>query len=159
MEIKNVDLSEEALAGIGHLLTPEKRVAPEPGAEHSYIDTLRDLKLEASCSAGVIECAVRPKSLRRMERHLRTREALVALEGEAIVCMAPPQESAGGALKGVIAAKVRSGQAFIMEKGAWHGIPFPTGKRPARFLVIFRSGTGREDLQYCDFPESQVLHA
>jgi hypothetical protein len=46
-----------------------------------------------------------------------------------------------------------------MEKGAWHGIPFPTGKRPARFLVIFRSGTGREDLQYCDFPESQVLHA
>jgi quercetin dioxygenase-like cupin family protein len=92
-----------------------------------------------------------------MERHLRTREALVSLEGEAIVCLAPPQESTDGGLSGITAVKVRRGQAFIMEPGAWHWIPFPVGRRPARFLVIFRSGTGKDDLYYHDLPRPVLV--
>jgi len=157
MEIRVENLVERTLRGIGHMLTPRAWTRPEKGAEHSYVDMLPDLQLDMPCSAGVVECARRPKSLRRMERHLRTREALVCLEGQAIVCMAPPQEAAEGLLTGVIAAKVRSGQAYIMDKGAWHSIPFPIGKRPARFLVIFRSGTGKNDLEYHNFPQSLLL--
>jgi ureidoglycolate hydrolase len=157
MSIAVADLTEETLAGIGRMLTPSAWTPPEPGAEHSYVDTLEDLHLEAPCSAGVVECARRPMSVHRMERHRGTREALVCLEGEAIVCLAPPQQAAGKDLQGIIAGKVRCGQAFILDTGAWHSIPFPVGKKTARFLVIFRSGTGRNDLEYHDFPESHSL--
>ena len=153
MEIRTLDISEQALKGIGQMLTPAKWLAPEPGAQHSYIDTVADLQLGAPCSAGVVQCRPRPKTLLRLERHLHSREALVALEGEAIVCLAPPQQRSAAGLEGIVAVRVKSGQAFILETGAWHGIPFPVGKKPARFLVIFRSGTGRNDLELRDLPQ------
>jgi ureidoglycolate hydrolase len=74
-----------------------------------------------------------------------------------VVCLAAPQESAAGGLRDVRAVKVRTGQGFVMDTGAWHAIPFPAGSTPARFLVIFRSGTGRDDLQFCDFAVSPVV--
>jgi len=157
VEIRTVDLSEQALKGIGLLLTPARRVAPEPGAEHSYFDTVDDLQLGAPCSSGVVECRPRPKTLRRMERHLHTREALVVLEGEVIVCLTPPQEPRPAGLEGIVAVRVKSGQAFILETGAWHGIPFPVGRKPARLLVIFRSGTGRTDLEFHDLPQGRPI--
>jgi hypothetical protein len=154
VEIRTVDLSAEALKGIGILLTPATRLKPEPGAETSYFDTVEDLGLEPPCSSGVVEGRPRPKMLYRMERHLRTREALVALEGEAIACLAPPQEPGAAGLEGIVAVKVKTGQAFILEKGAWHGSPFPVGRKPARLLVIFRSGTGRNDLEFRELPQA-----
>ncbi len=157
MEIRAVDLSEQALKGIGLLLTPAKRIAPEPDAETSYFDTVEDLGLGAPCSAGVVECRPRPKTLYRLERHLHTREALVALEGEAIACLAPPQEPGAAGLEGIVAVRVKTGQAFILEKGAWHGSPFPVGRKPARLLVIFRSGTGRTDLEFRDLPQAATI--
>ena len=159
MEIMTVDLSEHVLKGIGYLLTPAKRIPPEPGAEHSYFDTMDDLQLGAPCSAGVVECRPRPKMLRRLERHRHIREVLVALEGEAIACLAPPQQAAGTGLDGIVAVRVKRGQAFILEEGAWHGIPVPVGRKPARFLVIFRSGTGRNDLEYHDLPRARRIRA
>ena len=157
MEIRTVDLSEQALKGIGQLLTPAKRVAPEPDAEHSYFDTVADLQLGAPCSAGVVECRPRPKTLRRMERHLHTREALVALEGEVIACLAPPQQGSAAGLDGIVAVRVKTGQAFILEQGAWHGSPFPVGRKPARLQVIFRSGTGRSGLEFHDLPQGRPV--
>ena len=159
MNITTVALSEEALEGIGVLLTPAKRVKPEPDAETSYFDTVDDLGLEAPCSSGVVEGRPRPKKLYRMERHLHTREALVALEGEAIACLAPPQEPGAAGFEGLVAVRVKTGQAFILEKGAWHGSPFPVGRKPARLLVIFRSGTGRTDLEYRDLPQAVSVRA
>lgn len=157
MDLRITDLSVEALKGIGWMLTPNLWVSPNPGEDYTYSDTNSDIGLEAPCSSGVIECAPRPKRLNRMERHVRTREALVSLGGEAIVCAAPPQESADGGLSGIMAFRVRPGQAFIMERGAWHWIPFPVGESPARFLVIFRSGTGKDDLHYQDLPRAPLV--
>jgi hypothetical protein len=153
MDLRTLDLSEQALKGIGLLLTPAKRIEPEPDAETSYFDTMEDLGLGSPCSSGVVEGRPRPKILRRMERHLHTREILVALQGEAIACLAPPQEPGPAGVQGMVAVRVKPGQAFILENGAWHGSPFPVRSKPARLLVIFRSGTGRNDLEFRDLPQ------
>jgi ureidoglycolate hydrolase len=152
MDLRIVDLSESALEGVGRMVSPERWLLPGPGEDYSYVDTLGDLELEAPLCSGVLDCAPRPIELKKMERHLRTREMLVALEGEAIVCVAPPQEPAEGGLSGIAALRVVAGQGFIMERKAWHWIPFPVGKAHARFLVVFRSGTGKDDLYFCDLP-------
>lgn len=81
MKLQVVDLSRESLEGIGRMLTPEKWSFPERGKDYSYADTDEDLGLPSPCSAGVLESVPRPMVLGRMERHLRTKEALIALEG------------------------------------------------------------------------------
>ncbi len=75
------------------------------------------------------------------------------------MCIAPPQEPVGGTLKGIRAITVRKGQAFILETGAWHWIPFPLGKQPSRFLVVFRRKTGDEDLLFGTLAESVSIEA
>jgi hypothetical protein len=150
MELNVVGASTMSLKGIGHLLTPAQWEAPEKGMEYRYADIDLDIGLLPPCSAGVLESVPRPMVLNRMERHLRTREALIALDGEAVLCVAPPQEEANGGLSGITAVRICTGQALILETGAWHWIPFPVGDTAARFLVIFHSGTGRDDLYYHD---------
>jgi hypothetical protein len=153
MNLQVVDLSNTSLSGIGHMLTPEEWLHSEKGQDYSYVDIDADLGLPLSCSAGALESVPRPMVLNRMERHLRSREALIALEGDAVLCVAPPQESRNGGLSGITAVRIRAGQAVILETGAWHWIPFPVGKGRARFLVIFRGGTGRDDLHYQDLAQ------
>jgi ureidoglycolate hydrolase len=153
MKLQVVDLSRESLEGIGHMLTPETWTAPGTGQEYSYIDTDTDLGLPSPISTGALESVPRPMVLGRMERHLRTREALIALEGDAVLCLAPPQESVNGELVRITAVRMRAGQAIIMNTGAWHWIPFPIGRKSVRFLVVFRSGTGKDDLHYHDFAQ------
>ena len=157
MELTVVAASTGALKGIGHMLTPERWDVPEKGSEYTYADIDLDLGLVPPCSAGALESVPRPMILTRMERHLRTREALVALEGDAVVCVAPPQESMNSGLTGITAVRIHAGQALILETGAWHWIPFPVSDRTARFLVIFHSGTGRDDLYYQDLAPSLPL--
>ncbi len=153
MKVTAVSLSEESLLGIGHVLTPRGVPSAKKGEDFAYSDTNLDIGLEAPLSSGALLCLPRPAVLSRMERHMHSREMLVALEGDSVVFVAPPQESRDGTLRGVRALKMKSGQAFIMEKGAWHWIPFPEGKRPARCLVVFRSKTGTNDIQFQDLSE------
>ena len=157
MDLKAVDLSEQALQGIGLVLTPRRRQAVSADAEFDYAQTNESLELEAPLSSGSLECSPRPMRLSRMERHLKTRELLVALDGDATICIAPPQEAAGGALHGLTAVTMRAGDAIILERGAWHWIPYPSGGRPVRFLVVFRAATGQDDLHYCDLAEKRAL--
>ena len=85
------DLTHESLEGIGWLLTDEHQVR-NADEGFSYRDVVDDLKLDAPLSSGLLECYPRKLSLDRMERHHRTREVLIALEGEAAICLAPPQD-------------------------------------------------------------------
>jgi len=146
-------LSDEALAGVGHFLTPRGVPSAAEGEDFAYSDTSSDIGLEAPLSSGTLLCLPRRIAVTRMERHLRSREMLVALEGDSVVFVAPPQEPRDGALHDIRALKMESGQAFVMDVGSWHWIPFPAGRRPVRCLVIFRAKTGTTDIQFQDLSE------
>jgi hypothetical protein len=157
MNIRTVELSDTAMKGIGIVCTPRQRPAVPSGTEFLYAETQHDLGLTGPLSTGSLECAPRPMTVAKMECHLKTPEMLVALDGDAIVCMAPPQDPVGGALSGVVAVKMRLGEALVMETGTWHWIPFPTGKKTVRYLVVFRNQTGADDLHFCDFKEAITI--
>ena len=150
MHLTIKDLTQEALAGIGWLLTEKHESQPHSDEGFSYRDVVGDLQLDAPLSSGLLECYPRRLCLDRMERHHKTREILVALEGEAAIGLAPPQDKSSGSLDGVVALRMLAGQSIILEVGAWHWIPFPTTSQTARFQVIFRSETGRDDLDIYD---------
>jgi ureidoglycolate hydrolase len=152
--IRVIDCSSEALARIGQFCTPMEGPAVAAGQEHSFIVAADELGLAAPLCAGRLECGTRPLRLSKLERHLRTPEFLSAVEGDAVVCAAPPQEPRGGKLADIRAILVRKGQAVVLATGAWHWIPYPLQKGGCRFLVVFRRGTGDDDLHFCELSES-----
>jgi ureidoglycolate lyase len=159
MILKTREAGPESLDGVGILATPASGAGPAAGAEFSFELAATDLGMPAGLCAGRLDCAARPMSLSRMERHLRTPEMLSAVDGDAVVCVAPPQEPKGGVLEGLRAVRLRRGQSVVLAKGSWHWIPFPTGSANVRFLVVFRTGTGDDDLQICDIEEPATIEA
>jgi hypothetical protein len=144
----------ESLQGIGILATPGRGKAPLGAEEFAFEIAVPDLGMPAGLCAGRLACASRPMKLARLERHLRTPEMLSAVDGDAILCAAPPQEPRASGLAGLRALLVRKGQSVVLATGAWHWIPFPTGSANALFLVVFRAETGQDDLGFCDLPEA-----
>jgi hypothetical protein len=159
MVLSAIALGPEAMRGIGTALTPAAGASPGEGAEFSFEIVSPELGLAAPLCAGRLECSPRRMRLTRLERHLRTPEILSAVEGDSIVCVAPPQEPVSGRLEGLRAVLVRKGEAFVLATGAWHWIPFPLGDDPTRFMVIFRAGTGDDDLGFCELAEAvDIIH-
>jgi len=159
MKLKSRDIAQADLHGIGRLLFSPADPKVKPGDECSFAIIQEDLGLTDASCAGTMDCAPRPMQVSRMERHLRTPEVLVAIDGDSVICLAPPQEPVAGKLKDMRAVTVRKGQVFIMETGAWHWIPFPLENRPARFLVVFKQKTGQNDLEFHALAESVSIDA
>jgi ureidoglycolate hydrolase len=153
MNVRSEELTERSIAGIGHLLTPADGPAPRGGEEFTCVPVRNDLELEGTICALRLECAARSMRVAKMERHLRTPEMLTAVSGDAVVCMAPPQDGKDGHFTGVKALLVHIGQSFILDRGAWHWIPFPIGRDSVRFQVVFRDATGKDDLEILDVAE------
>ncbi len=160
MKLVVQSLSQATIEGAGILLSPQEGRSPVDGSEFSFGLVSSDLGMPASLCAGRLECAARPKILAKMERHLKTPEILTATKGDSILCVAPAQEPRAGRLEGLRALYVHEGQSLMLHTGAWHWIPFPAGASPigeesesTRFLVIFRAGTGDDDLGFCDLAE------
>jgi ureidoglycolate hydrolase len=149
--------SAESLEGIGIFATPTSGRSPEAGAEHAFELAAPDLGMPAGLCAGRLECVARARSVARMERHLRTPEMLTAVDGDAVLCIAPPQEPRGGKLEDLRAILLHRGQTIVLAKGAWHWIPFPMGTSNVRFMVVFRNGTGDDDLYLCDLAEHAAI--
>lgn len=157
MIIKATELESRYLEGIGSIIAPAAGQAPAAGEEFTFAVVSHELGLGPRLCAGRLACAHRPASLRKMERHLLTPELLFVEQGEALVCMAPPQEAADGVMSGMIAILLRAGQSVVMDAGSWHWIPFPLGPEGALFTVVFKDRTGEEDLEIRELREEHRL--
>ena len=153
MKLMSREANAQSLEGVGLLITPAKGKSPEKGQEFTYELAAPMLGMPAGLCAGRLECAPRPMKVARMEMHLKTPELLSAVDGDAVVCVAPPQEPKGGTLAGLRAVLLRKGQSMVLATGAWHWIPYPTGSANVLFLVVFRAGTGDDDLHFCDLAD------
>lgn len=75
-----------------------------------------------------------------MERHERTPELLVAMDGDLVLPVMTSDE------KQVRAFRFGPGQAVVIGQNVWHSACLPAGSNPARYFVIFRRGTPAEDV-------------
>lgn len=109
-------------------------------------------KMGKTLSTGVLFGHERQAVVRSLERHKKTSEALVALEGDSIVCFGKPCSS-HKRIRGIKAFYVRQGQAICMHTGTWHWAPFPINVKKCKFLVLFATDTETSDLEIRDLPE------
>ena len=104
-----------------------------------------------SCT-GQLNCRYRDKILKKVERHLQTHELMVALKGDSLICVASASLDAPEE-KDIHCFAVKEGTVLMMDKAVWHWIPYPLQEPGSEFLVLFRDGTGADDLNFHELKE------
>ncbi len=76
-----------------------------------------------------------------MERHDRTPELLIPIDGPFLLPVMGEEESAE-----VEVFEVQPGEAVVIGQGVWHSVCHPVGADAATYFVLFRRGTPQEDV-------------
>ena len=142
-------LTAESFKDFGQLLTMKDVPAVKAENEFDWYDTAGNIELSGSCCTGMLVCRPRPKKVVKMECHTQTSEVLFALEEDTVLAVAP----AGDSLEdnnSIRTFLLPQGTAVVMKTGTWHWIPFPAGGNDAKIMVLFRDGTGADDLNFKD---------
>jgi ureidoglycolate hydrolase len=109
--------------------------------------------LPGASEATYLQVKKRPYILKRMERHQKSVEIVVALNHGVILPLAPWGEL-NAVEQDIRAFYLPAGQGIKIYEGVWHIAPFPL-EETAEVLVLFAQGTGTDDLE---FQETVVQH-
>lgn len=115
----------------------------------SYWDAIVSAAFPEETCIGWFELRRRPLRGTEVERHLRTPEALLCFEGDAVCVLGEPVEPSALTPDRIRAFRVRQGEGILFRPGTWHALPFPLTER-AVFWVVFRTGTAQGDLEVVD---------
>ena len=118
----------------------------------TYWSKVSLLKMGKTLSTGVLFGHERQAVVRSLERHKKTSEVLVALEGDSVVCFGKPASSPKK-IRGIKAFYVRQGQAICIHTGTWHWAAFPINVKECKFLVLFAIDTETSDLEIGNLPK------
>ena len=154
MRLHARELASENCEDICATAAPGKGPSPSPAEDYSWVTVIPELDMPGKLCVGSLECRARAMRLAKLERHVKTAELLSAVDGDAVLCLAPPQEPARGSLSGLRAVYLRRGSSVVLHPGVWHGIPFPAGSANVRLMVVFRALTGEDDLDFFELEEA-----
>ena len=150
--IKAVPLTAEDFAPFGEILAPFPGRKPDANeAEFSFTTAALPKDLTDDAMLANLVCKPRNFVLRKLERHNDTPEMLAAMDGDSLLCAAPPSADPAACGPGdITAVRINRGQAVLLRPGTWHWIPFPLLDKPSLFLLMFRDKTGENDLEIMD---------
>jgi len=104
---------------------------------------------------GFLATRFRPFEFNTMERHSKSDETFIPLEGKAcIFALAPASDPANPDQlpdPSQIAAFILDGSVAVnLDAGVWHWAPFPLAES-MNFVLVLRKGTVEEDIDLHDF--------
>jgi ureidoglycolate lyase len=149
MKLKVETLTRDSFAPYGSIVSKPDTSPTSKMEGLDYwagVSTLPDVQGPFDVGYAVLE--PRPFVQDHFERHMRTPELLMPVDGDMIVVVGhadhPDEPGRLPAKDRYAAFKVPEGVAIIMKSGVWHWAPFPVDS-PLRMLVIYRSGTAQDD--------------
>ena len=157
LELKTIELTAENFRDYGHVISTSSALPTAQNSELTYWGKVSEFKIISPVSTGILLGHEREKVVKSFERHLKTPEMLVALEGESVICFAKPSAAGSDEITGIKAFTLKQGDAFVMNPGTWHWVAFPTNAEKCKFLVLFAEGTEACDLQIKDLPQEIKL--
>lgn len=161
ISITPVPLSKKDFQPFGQLIEVQAGVRPTvTNATLHYWSGLAKARIHEQMEFGIFTVQAREREVAELERHIRSPELLVGLEGESILVVAPQSPPKTGRAHPdplqVKAFIMKRGQAVILAKGVWHALPFPLSKE-SKFLAGFRDGTAQKDLAIRPFRKSVLI--
>jgi ureidoglycolate hydrolase len=111
--------------------------------------------LPGASEATYIQVKKRPYLVKRMERHRRSVEIVIALNKGVIIPLAPVGELIT-VENDIKAFYLPAGQGIKIHEGVWHVAPFPL-EVTAEVLVLFAKETGKDDLEFQETTVSPII--
>lgn len=136
--LEPVELNAENFKAYGYVISSGQGQPASDNDEFKYWGKVSRLYMSETASTGVLIGKKRDTVVTKLERHVRTPEILVAVEGDCVICVANQD---------VQAFYVKQGDAFALYEGTWHWIPYPVDRENCKLLVIFAEGTEDNDLE------------
>ena len=107
-------------------------------------------------SFSVVECRKREMLITEAEQHFYASEALLPLNGDVVIFVAPASKDIFPTDK-VKAFIVPMGTMVILNEGVWHKAPFPIDKPVVNSLVVLPTLTYINDCRIVSLKDSQWM--
>lgn len=144
MLIKSKKITPENFKKFGSVVTSPVGKPTSEAVDYKFWSDIADYKINGETEIGI--CTVyrqKENKIYGMERHLRTPEILIPIDGGFVLPLLLEGESENKAE----VFKVEIGEAVKINDAVWHGACFPADKNESSYFVIFRKGTPREDVE------------
>ena len=153
-------LTAEAFEPFGRVIEPPRRERDATGPGWSWwAETVLLAGDERDWGVGYLDLVPADPRIDWAERHMRTLETIVPLDGSCLVYVAPPDhpEEPGRlpSFDRFQVFRVPPGSGVVMDAGVWHGAPL-ADSGPTRAIVLILEGTGREDVTMVRFEDSPL---
>ena len=148
-QVKVEKLTEAAFAPFGALLTTEGRSFGGEAGMYKWYEKQASVDGAEIVSVNLLTAIERDFVCRKFESHTRTTEIILPLTGGLVVAGIPQGDVI---IKRLRAFYVPVGMGVCWSAGAWHYAPYPIGG-DATCAIIFRHGTGADDVQFAELAE------
>lgn len=149
--IKVKKLTKEAFAPYGEVLTIEGREAGGNPASHLWYPQV--VVIDDPTSINLMKVVPHEFVLKDFEKHDKTTENLLAMDGDLIVGVAKAGELEDEAVE---AFYIPAGLGISLKPSVWHAVPFAVGKE-VMSVCIFKNNTSHEDIYFASISEELGL--
>ncbi len=148
-KIKVEKLTDASFAPFGTVITTEGRSYVGPEGMFRWYEKQASVDGANEVSVNLLTALERDFVCRKFEAHALTTETILPLTGGLIVAGLPKGEVTCERLR---AFYVPVGMGVSWAAGVWHFAPYPISG-DATCAIIFRHGTGGDDVVFAELPE------
>ncbi len=143
MNIEAKRISPQNFKKFGSVVNTPSGKPTSEADDYKFWSDIADYKIDGETEIGI--CTVyrqKENVIMGMERHLKTPEILIPIDGSFVL----PLLLEGEEISGSEAFRVNIGEAVKINDGVWHGACLPADKDTSSYFVIFRKGTPHTDV-------------
>ena len=160
-EVKAQELTKNSFKTYGQVIELPQRDPIVSLPTHSYWHSIGDIgSLGDEGVVGYLITKHRDFTFTQMERHTRTIEVFIPLEGCSIFPVAPPSDlndpNAMPSPEDVTAFILDGKKGVILDEGTWHWAPFPLGIE-STFALLLKKPTVEKDITIKDLEKEKGL--
>ena len=160
MKIKIEDLTPDAFAPFGEVITQPSRVKDASGPGWTWWGQNHLLAAgDRNYAIGYLDLQPAELSFDWAERHMHSDELLVPMGEDCLVYVGPPEYPEEPDrlpdLERFHVFHLREGQGVLFDKGVWHGAPMALDK-PLNVVVLLLQDTGTVDGHVVRFEDRPV---
>lgn len=142
-------LTEDAFAPFGKILTTEDRIYSGEEGVFRWYEKQTVVENADAVSINLLTVIKRDFVCKKFEAHQISTETIFPLTGGLIVTGIPAGQLLMDKLR---AFYVPAGKGICWAEGVWHYAPYPIGGN-VTCAIVFRDGTGADDVKYAYLPE------